>query len=46
MTAVQNGYFSEITCSDEGICGQILHGAVEVRRAYFGSDSFACEAEQ
>ena len=39
VTAVQNGYFSEITCSDEGICGQILHGAVEVRRAYYGSEN-------
>ena len=39
VTAVQNGYFSEITCTDEGICGQILHGAVEVRRAYYGSEN-------
>ncbi|HEY5873761.1 MAG TPA: hypothetical protein VIT64_00610 [Ilumatobacteraceae bacterium] len=39
VTAVQNGYFSEISCTDEGICGQILHGAVEVRRAYYGSEN-------
>jgi hypothetical protein len=39
VTAVQNGYFSEISCSDAGICGQILHGAAEVRRAYHGSEN-------
>jgi hypothetical protein len=39
VTGVQNGYFSEIACTDEGICGQILHGAVEVRRGYFGSEN-------
>ena len=32
-TAVQNGYFSEISVATR-ICGQILHGAAEVRRAY------------
>ncbi|MGD9701625.1 MAG: hypothetical protein AB7Q42_05760 [Acidimicrobiia bacterium] len=38
VSSVQNGYFAEVACTDEGICAQILHGAREVRRVFFGEE--------